>query len=147
VHAKRLRPDDLEGVIKLDTRVTGHERSEYLKHKLELNRLESSVEVSLAAEWDGAVVGFLLARVYFGEFGVVEPAAILDTIGVHPSFRGKGVAHAMLEQLSTNLRGLGIFCLRTEVAWEDLGVLSFFHTQGFRPAQRVCLETTLERAP
>jgi len=38
--------------------------------------------VSLAAEIEGLLVGFLLARVYYGEFGTLEPAAVMDTIGV-----------------------------------------------------------------
>ena len=144
---RRLRPDDLERVIALDERAFGRPRSEYIKHKLELNLLESSVEVSLAAEVDGSLVGFLLARVYYGEFGIAEPVAVMDTLGVHPDFRRRGVGRALLDQLSTNLRGLEIFRLRTEVGWDDQDLQRFFHGEGFRPSERICLELAIDRAP
>jgi len=144
---RRLLPRDLDRVIALDAHVTGGSRSEYIKHKLELNLLESSVEVSLAAEVDGSLVGYLLARVYYGEFGVAEPVAVMDTLGVDPDFRRKGIGTALLDQLCTNLRGLEIFHLRTEVGWDRQGLLHFFHAEGFRPSDRICLELDIERAP
>ena len=45
------------------------------------------------------------------------------------------------------LRGLEVLNLRTEVAWDDAGILSFFKAEGFRPAPRLCLETVIDRAP
>jgi hypothetical protein len=51
-----------------------------------------------------------------------------------------------MRQLRTNLLGLGIRTLRTEVEWEDQKLLSFFHHQGFRPAARLCLDQDMEAA-
>jgi ribosomal protein S18 acetylase RimI-like enzyme len=141
---RRLRPADLARVVALDALVTGRERRGYFEHKLATNLLDSSVEVSLGAEVDGSLVGFLLARVWTGEFGATEPVAVLDTLGVHPGFRRHGIGEALLEQLCTNLRGLGVGVLRTEVEWADLDLLRFFHHHGFRPAARVCLDLDLE---
>lgn len=140
---RRLAPRDLERVIELDARATGRSRRGYLEHKLEVNLLESSLDVSLGAELDGSLVGFLLARVWTGEFGASEPAAVLDTIGVHPDFQGIGVGRALLRQLCTNLRGLAVRSLRTEAGWDDQQLLRFFHREGFRPAQRLSLEMEL----
>ena len=47
---------------------------------------------------------------------------------------------ALLEQLRTNLAGLGVGSVRTEVSWDDQTLLGFFHRQGFRPAARICLD-------
>jgi ribosomal protein S18 acetylase RimI-like enzyme len=142
-----LRPDDLEAVIVLDAKNTGRRREEFFKLKLQQNLVESGIKISLAAEIDGLLGGFLLARVYYGEFGTMEPAAVLDTIGVHPDFRHRGIGRAMLRQLRTNLKGLGVPRLQTEVHWDDHEVLAFFHRSGFRPAQRFCLDLDLEAAP
>ena len=144
---RRLRPSDLEAVIALDAKNTGRRREEYFKLKLRQALTESGVEVSLAADVDGVLTGFLLCWVYYGEFGQPEPVAVLDTLGVHPSFRGRGIGSAMLRQLSTNLLGLNIQHLRTEVAWDAQELLAFFHTQGFRPAARLCLDLELEYEP
>lgn len=142
---RRLRPGDLERVVALDELITGHERRGYFEHKLQTNLLDSSVEVSLGAEIDGILVAFLLARVWTGEFGATEPVAVLDTLGVQPAFQHRGIGEALLDQLATNLRGLGVSTLRTEVAWDGFELLRFFHRRGFRPAARLCLDLDLER--
>ncbi|NOT29589.1 MAG: GNAT family N-acetyltransferase [Planctomycetes bacterium] len=140
---RHLRPSDLRRVVALDELITGRERRGYFEHKLQTNLLDSSVEVSLGAEVDGILVGFLLARVWTGEFGATEPVAVLDTLGVQPAFQHQGVGDALLDQLVTNLRGLAVYALRTEVAWDGFELLRFFHRHGFRPAPRVCLDLDL----
>lgn len=144
VVVRRLRPEDLEAVIALDARSIGRRREEFFRLKLKQALADTGIEVSLAAEVDGAFAGFLLARVYYGEFGMIEPAAMLDTIGVHPDLRGRGVGSALIHQLRTNLLGLGIPRLQTEVGWENLDLMAFFNREGFRPAARFCLDLDLE---
>ncbi|MBK8977417.1 MAG: GNAT family N-acetyltransferase [Planctomycetes bacterium] len=143
---RRLHPRDLEAVIALDAAIVGRRREEYFRIKLAQNLAETGIQVSLAAELDGAFVGYLLARVFYGEFGKTEPAAVLDSFGVHPRHRGVGVGRALLRQLRTNLLGLGIRTLQTEVEWDDQELLRFFHHEGFRPAARLCLDQDLEAA-
>lgn len=144
VVVRRLRPQDLDDVIALDARSSGRRREEYFKLKLKQALADTGIQVSLAAELEGAFAGFLLARVYYGEFGMTEPAAVLDTIGVRPDLRGRHVGGALLGQLRTNLLGLGIARLQTEVGWESLELIAFFHHEGFRPAPRLCLDLDLE---
>jgi predicted N-acetyltransferase YhbS len=145
---RSLNPGDFEAVISLDARIMGRRREEYFRTKLRESQSETGIRVSLAAEQDGLFCGFLLAKVYYGEFGTLEPVAILDTFGVHPGFRGRGVGSALQRQLRTNLSGLGVSRLRTEVSWDDQPLLRFFHRQGFRPSARLCLDLDLrEPAP
>jgi ribosomal protein S18 acetylase RimI-like enzyme len=140
VYVRRLKPNDLNVVIRIDAKNTGIKREEYFKLKLRQALAESGVEVSLAAEVDGLVVGFVLCWVYYGEFGQPEAAAVLDTIGVNPNFAHQGVGDAMLSQLKMNLGGLGIPVLRTEVDFSDTTLLGFFHKEGFQPSSRICLD-------
>jgi GNAT superfamily N-acetyltransferase len=142
---RQLRPQDLDAVIALDAKAVGRRREEYFKLKLKRALSDTGIQVSLGAELDGVFVGFLLARVYYGEFGAPEPVAVLDTMGVHPDFRGRGVAADLIDQLRTNLLGLGIRTLQTEVSWQNPGLLAFFQHEGFQPAPRFCLDLDLER--
>jgi len=141
---RNLRPRDLEAVIALDAKILGRRRDGFFKGKLDQALKETGVMVSLAAEVDGAFAGFLLSRVFYGEFGETEAAAVLDTVGVHPAFRGKGVGRALLAQLRTNLLGLGITRLHTEVSWDGTDLMAFFRSEGFRPAPRFRLDLDLE---
>jgi ribosomal protein S18 acetylase RimI-like enzyme len=141
---RNLRPSDLDAVIQIDARNIGRRRDEFFKLKLKQALSNTGITVSLAAELDGAFVGFLLAAVFYGEFGVTERVAVMDVIDVHPDFRGHHVATALLDQLRTNLLGLGIHTLRTEVGWDDTDLLGFFRREGFVMAQRLCLDLDLE---
>jgi ribosomal protein S18 acetylase RimI-like enzyme len=146
VSIRRLRPADLETVIALDARNTGTRREEYFKLKLDQAVSEVGMEISLVGEWEGCFAGFLIARIYTGEFGSMERVAMLDSIGVHPDFRGHGIGHAMVRQLRTNLLGLGVPKLSAEVAWSDMHMLAFFQREKFLPAARFCLDLDLEAA-
>jgi ribosomal protein S18 acetylase RimI-like enzyme len=141
---RNLRPGDLGAVVDIDARSVGRRRDEFLALKLKQAFADTGIAISLAVEIDSHVVGFLLARVYYGEFGVMEPAAVLDVIGVHPDFRMRHVAAALIDQLRTNLAGLGIRRLQTEVQWDSPDLLSFFRREGFVLAQRVCLDLDLQ---
>jgi ribosomal protein S18 acetylase RimI-like enzyme len=143
VLVRSLRPEDLEAVIRLDANIVGKRREEYFKLKLSQNLAESGIKVSLAAEIDGCFVGFLLSRVFYGEFGVPQPVAFLDTFGVDPLFRGKAVGHSLMAQLRMNLAGLGVGQLRSEVRWDNIELIAFFQREGFLPAARICLDLEL----
>lgn len=143
VRVRGLRPDDFDAVVAIDAKNVGRRREAFFRMKLEENVSATGLRVSLAAELDGLFVGFLLARVYYGEFGRTEPAAVLDTLAVHPDFQGRHVGAALLAQLKRNLVGLRVASLQTEVAWEDQRLMAFFEHEGFRPAARFALDLPL----
>jgi len=135
---------DLTALVAIDRRVTGRDRSAYLQRKLAEALHESDVRVSLIAERDGGPVGFIMARVDFGEFGRVEPTAILDTIGVDPEYRGFGIGRALVSQLLLNLMTLRVEQIRTELDWRDRDLLAFLDHCGFQPSQQLCFERAVE---
>lgn len=143
IRVRGLRPEDFEEVVAIDQKNVGRRREEFFRVKLAENLAATGIRVSLAAELDGAFVGFLLARVLYGEFGRTEPAAVLDTLAVHPDFQGQGVGTALLAQLRRNLAGLGVGSIQTEVAWQDQRLMAFFQHEGFRPAARFALDLDL----
>jgi len=146
VVVRQLRTQDLEAVIALDAKTVGRRRAEYFKLKLKQALSDTGIQVSLGAELEEIFVGFLLARVYYGEFGAPEPVAVLDTMGVHPDFQRRGVGAALIDQLRTNLLALGIGKLQTEVSWGNPEMLRFFHHEGFQPAPRFCLDLDLKQS-
>ena len=137
---RSLEAKDVEAIVALDARIVGRRRDGYLRPKLAEALKDVGIRASLVVEHDGRPAGFLLAKVWYGEFGELDPVAVLDTIGVDPLLRAHGLATEMLDQLRMNLAALGIRTLLTEVSWKNPELLTFFHREGFVPAQRLCLE-------
>lgn len=132
-----LKQSDAEGVARIDRRLTGRDRRGYLCRAIAEALGESAVRISLIARIDGAVAGFLMARMDYGDFGRAEPAAVLDTLGVDPLRARQGIGRELLSQLLVNLRGLGVERVETVVAPGNLDLMGFFHSAGFRPAERL----------
>ncbi|MCA9321572.1 MAG: GNAT family N-acetyltransferase [Planctomycetes bacterium] len=143
IPVRQLREDDLEAIVRIDQRITGRARRDYFALKLKEALKDTRVRVSLGAEMDGHLAGFLMGKLYYGEFGVPDPIAILDTIGVDPMRKGQGVGKALLSQFCTNLRGMGIEKVQTQAGWNEWQLLRFLDASGFKPAARVCLEVTI----
>lgn len=142
---RTVRATDLDAIVAIDAAAAGRRCERFLATKLTQALADTGIAMSLVAELDGHVVGFLLARVYYGEFGVLEPSAVMDVLGVHPDYRGRHVAAALVDQLRTNLLGLGIATLQTQVRWDNPDLIAFFQHEGFDVAQRICLDLDLVR--
>jgi len=143
VLVRSLCQEDLDHVIRIDAKITGHYRRNFFQRKFEEVLYESGVRMSLIAELDGMVVGFMMARVDFGEFGRTASEAVIDTLGVAKAFRSQHVGHALLAQLLANLATLQVESVRSEVEWNNFGLLGFLDRCGFMPSQRLALSCDL----
>ena len=139
-----MNEHDLEAIVAIDAASSGRRRPRYFELMLERAVKQAALQVSLAAEVDGRVVGFAIVSLYYGEYGVSEPTASLDAISVDPANRGQHVGKALLRQLRLNLSALRVTTLRTEVSWDNFDLLAFFKKEGFSPARRLCLECALD---
>jgi ribosomal protein S18 acetylase RimI-like enzyme len=143
VLVRTLRAGDLEPIARIDEKISGRSRRKYFEVKIASVLQDTGVKISLVAEIDGIVAGFLMGAVYYGEFGLPEATATIDTIGVHPDFRGRKIGKALMRQLVMNLRALGIERIETQVAWDDWDLLGFLKSERFEPAPRLCLHRRL----
>lgn len=134
---RALRGEDRDDVLRIDAKLTGSERTAYIDHLMDEALGDSGVRVSLAARIDGVLAGFLMARCDYGDFGRTEPAAVLDTIGIHPDFARRGIASALLSQLFLNLHALHVERVETIVSPDNFALLGFLYRAGFSPSQRL----------
>ena len=144
ITVRALRASDLEDVIRIDARAFGRSRPEYYRQKLKAALEDSSVRISLAAEKGGAMVGFLMGSIYYGEYGQAEPTATLEAISVLPGFARQGVGRALWRQFAMNVKGMRIARVQTQVDWSRGALLSFMRSIGFTLAPRICLERNLD---
>lgn len=144
VVVRTLETADLDWVVRIDREHSGRNRQAYYEVKLAQAEHDTGIRISLAAMVDDEPAGFLLGRLYYGEFGVPEPVAVVDSIAVSRAHAGQRVGRALMEQLRDNLAALGIETLRTEVDWDQTDLVRFFQRTGFRPAARLCLELRID---
>lgn len=137
VPVRSLTESDLDALIRVDRRITGMDRTSYFRRKVDEAINGSGVRMSVVAEMQGEVAGFLMARVDYGEFGRTAAEAVIDTLAVDPAYKEQGVGRAMLSQLLLNLSSLRVESVRTEVEWNNFGLLGFLDRCGFKPGQRL----------
>lgn len=139
IPVRSMREDDLDTVIRIDSKFTGRDRRDYYQAKFREVLSETGIRISLLAEVDNLPVGYIMARVDYGEYGRTEPVAVIDTLGVHPGFGHHGVGSALMTQLLVNLAALHVDAVRTNVTWNNFPLLDFLGRSGFKPAQRLSL--------
>ena len=139
VKIRSLRKEDLGAIVAIDAKVLGENRKDYWEKKLELLNDKSS-QVSLVAEMEGKVLGFILGDVSGWEFGVPDTIGWIDTIGVDPAHQKKGLASALAQELIQRLKAIGVRTIYTLVSWSDWDLLQFFHAMGFTRGDMINLE-------
>lgn len=135
---------DLPDLVRIDRKNTGRDRTSYFEAKVAEALEESGIRVSVVAEQDAHVAGFIMARLDFGEFGHTEPEAVIDTIGVDPAFAHHHIGSALMSQLLANLSALRVEQVRTELQWNNFVLLAFLEHSGFRLSQRIALSHVVE---
>lgn len=139
-----MKSADLDAVAALDTLVSKQERREYYLRKIDsVVSNPHNINTSMVAELDGKIVGFIMGDVYFGEFGIPETSGTIDTLGVHPDYQNRGVAHDLMDQFLTNMKAVGVRKIYTLVNWDDFTLERFFAHHKFQPSKRINLELQL----
>ena len=136
-----LKASDLEAIVAIDEKVSKQNRREYYARKIAtITDPERSINTSIVAEINGKIVGFVMGDVYFGEFGIPETTATIDTLGVDPTIQNKGVASELLDQFMMNMKAAGVNKVYTMVNWDDFALEKFFSRHKFVPSKRINLE-------
>jgi ribosomal protein S18 acetylase RimI-like enzyme len=141
---RSMREDDVAAVVRIDAISYGRSRPRYFELMFQRAVKMAALQISLVAEIEGRVTGFMLGSLQYGEFGVTEPTATIEAIGVELEARRQGVGQALMRQLRLNLGALGVTTIRTDVSWNDFDLLAFLQREGFAPAARLCLERAID---
>jgi predicted N-acetyltransferase YhbS len=134
-----LKKKDIETIVEIDEKVLGENRRDYWERKFSLMN-DKATKISLVAEVEGKVVGFILGDVSGWEFGVPDTIGWIDTIGIDPVYQKRGLATALANEVIKNLKAIGVRAVYTLVSWNDWDLLQFFHAMGFTRGDMINLE-------
>jgi len=144
---RSLAPRDFKSVVRIDAVHTRQSKPAYWARIFRdfVGSRAGRGRVGLAAELDGALVGFLFGDIRAFEFGS-EPCGWILEVGVDPRVTRAGIASALLDEGCRRLRAAGVSTIRTMVRRNNVPVLTFFRTNGFVGGPYVQLELTGEPA-
>ena len=145
VKIRLMKAEDYDAVVGIDEKVLKSSRPEYYNVKFEkLFKTKDYLPASLVAEEkDGTVVGFVMGEIFMGEYGIFQEEATLDTIGVDPNCRQKGIGEQLISEFMAHLKKLGVKKISTLVAWNDSKLINFFSANQFGPSKTIYLERTI----
>lgn len=140
-----MKAEDFEAVVGIDAKVVESPRHEYYEMKFEkLFKSRDYLPTSLVAEDEnGEVVGFVMGELYMGEYGIFQEGATLDSIGVAPEHRHRGIGERLIEEFMDHLRQMGVRKISTLVDWNDSALIHFFSANRFSPSRTINLERKL----
>jgi len=142
---RALAATDLSEVVRIDGLHTGLRKRTYWKGVLErfLKRDGRAARIGLALEAPRGLAGYLLGEVRAFEFGS-EPCGWIFAIGVDPGSERHGVASQLLAEAAARFKAQGVPRIRTMVRRNEVPVLAFFRSNGFRGGPFVQLELDIE---
>lgn len=131
IYVRSLERRDLPSIVAIEERVTGVARPQYWEQRIELSEAIRPHWTSLVAEFDNRFVGFLFGRAGELEFGLPGTIAWVETIGVDPAYRGRGIARELIEEFISSAEDHGIKTIFTLVSSGQTDMQNFFSRQGF----------------
>lgn len=143
IETATVTAEHLEDIIDIDAAVGGEERPDYFRTKLARSVGDDPFSTSLVAKVGPKVVGFIMGELLIGEFGVTGKTVTVDTIGVRPDYRRRGVASTLLTDYLTFMRSHDVKRVLTFVDWSDWDLMRYFHSQDFAPGTTLALERKL----
>jgi len=110
--------------------------------KIIKEQLNRDKDVSLVAEVDGKVVGYMISYLIYAGFGL-DKSAWIATFGIDPKFMGQGIGKRLAHEIFKIYKKLGIKNIYTSVKWDSVDLLSFFKTLGFDRSEFINLRKEL----
>ena len=139
VRIRPLNELDIARIVSIDERLTGVYRPEVWERRI-MYYLRRDPDASQVVELGGKVVGFMLADIRGGEFGLEETGGWIERFGVDPDFQGRSLGRKLFEAVVVHLKRQGAATVRTLVEKSDSELASFLRAVGFKDAPLAALE-------
>ncbi len=136
-----LEAGDVEAISRIQAAITKDDELLEFSQQLK-NQIGELEKVSLVAEVEGQVAGFMISQLIFGGFGI-KKSAWINLMGVDPDYMGQGIGRQLAEEMFRVYRENNVKDVYSSVLWDSTDLLSFFKTLGFERSRFINLNKKL----
>lgn len=129
INVRKMEEEDIESVLEIDRKIVGPERATTYS-MTPANYVGGELDISVVAEMEGEIIGFLLGRVTDSPYGQGD-SFLLELIGVDPVYKRRGVGRSLVKAFEKACRERGASTIRVLVSWHDWWLLSFLRSLEF----------------
>lgn len=141
VRIRPMEPEDIDSVLAIDSKITGVRRAATYTDLI-IGDLGKIPDLSLVAEVNGEVQGFLLARrAYFGE--PFTEVGLIQILGVDPDHQRQGIATKLVKALVDTCQSKKLNAVRIMINERDSQLQGLFEHSGFRRGRLIDYTKTL----
>lgn len=94
------------------------------------SQLQTPLDMSFIAEFEGILAGFILAKLEYSGFPVTGTGVVF-LIAVNPDYQQKGIGTMLIDALEKYSKSKGISAIRVIVPQNDIKMIRYFTKAGF----------------
>jgi putative acetyltransferase len=96
-------------------------------------------DLSFIANFEGHLVGFILARIEY--LGIpIKEVCVIHALAVEPNYQGKGIGTLLMNELKNTCESRKIQTIRAFVAEDDNKLMNYFERLGFKRSNIINME-------
>lgn len=142
VNIREIVSEDAESIQKISIAISEDDAEVNFEKFIKQQIADGTGTLSLVAEVDGDIIGYMISTTLYAGFGVKKSGWIM-AIGVHPDHMGQGIGLELANKTCELYKAKGIKHIYSSVLWDSTDVLSFFKKLGFERSDFINLKKTL----
>ena len=95
------------------------------------SQLRGTLDLSFIAEYEGLLVGFILAKLVYAGMPMTG-VGVIFLIAVNPDYQERGIGSILIDTLKNHCKSEGIETMRAVVPKNDARIIKYFEKAGFR---------------
>jgi ribosomal protein S18 acetylase RimI-like enzyme len=96
-------------------------------------------DLSFIANFEGHLVGFILARIEY--LGIpIKEVCVIHALAVEPNYQAKGIGSLLINELKSTCNNRKILTIRAFVAENDHKLMNYFERLGFQRSDIINME-------
>ena len=110
------------------------------KKEMLASQMGGRFDLSLIAEYEGHLVGFILARLIYAGLPMTG-VAVIFFIAINPEYQEQGIGSLLINTLKSNCKSAKIETIRALVPQNDARIMKYFKKVGFSPSTILNLDS------